>query len=75
MNIQSEKSKIIRWIESLSDKDTIERIKIVKESHNTDWWTELSDFEKKSIDRGIDDIKHGKLHKHSDVKKIYAKWL
>ncbi|MCB0748356.1 MAG: hypothetical protein KDC90_12920 [Ignavibacteriae bacterium] len=75
MNIQNEKNKLIEWIKSLSDENIIERIMVVKESQNSDWWNELSNFERKSIDSGIADIKKGEVHQHSKVKKLYEKWL
>lgn len=42
---------------------------------NKDWWNEISDVEKKSIELGISDADNGNLKPHSEVKKIYEKWL
>lgn len=50
-------------------------IDFVEESSEEDWYDELSDAEKKSIELGLDDIKEGRVVAHSEVKKLYEKWL
>ena len=76
MNLDSEKQKIIDWIASLSDESIIYKIKLLKEQEkNTDWWDEISDAEKASIKRGIEDVKAGRIVPHEEVKKKYEKWL
>ena len=76
MNLDSEKQKIIDWIASLSDESIIYKIKLLKEQEkNTDWWDEISDAEKASIKRGIEDVKSGRVVPHEEVKKKYEKWL
>ena len=42
---------------------------------DTDWWDEISDGEKASIERGLKDAKTGRVVEHDKVKKIYQKWL
>lgn len=50
-------------------------IDFVEESPEEDWYDELSDTEKKSIEFGLEDIKKGRVVAHSEVKKLYEKWL
>lgn len=50
-------------------------IDFVEEIHDDDWWNEISDAEKKSIELGLKDIEEGKVIAHSEVKKLYEKWL
>lgn len=59
MKIQSEKLKLIEWLIALDDKETIERLKFIKNNPNlaSDWWDTISAAEKLSIDRGLKDIK------------------
>lgn len=40
-----------------------------------DWYDELSDDAKASIERGLDDIKNGRVISHEVVMKKYKKWL
>ena len=50
-------------------------IDFVEESLDEDWYDELSDAEKKSIELGLKDIEEGRVVAHSEVKKLYEKWL
>jgi hypothetical protein len=76
MNLETEKQKIIEWIKGLSDQSLIEKIKLIKENKlPSDWWDEISEEEKLSIERGIEDIRSGRIIPHDQVKKHYEKWL
>ncbi len=50
-------------------------IDFVEEIPEEDWYDELSDAEKKSIELGLKDIEEGRVVAHSEVKKLYEKWL
>ena len=47
----------------------------LREREKSDWWNEISDAEKKSIEKGIEDAKSGKVKSHAVIKKSYEKWL
>ncbi len=74
----SEKYEIIQWIEKLNDSSIFDEIKQLKNKaveSNTDWWDEISEIEKISINKGLADIDNNKIYLHDDVKKSYEKWL
>ncbi|MDI1233126.1 MAG: hypothetical protein PSX81_02465 [bacterium] len=75
MDIQVEKSKLIEWLTAVKDKNIIEKLKFFKEnlSDIEDWWEIISEAEKMSIDRGIQDIKEGKVLTHAEVMKKYGR--
>ncbi|MFO7447910.1 MAG: hypothetical protein R6W90_16220 [Ignavibacteriaceae bacterium] len=76
MNLETEKLKLIEWIAGLNDDSTIEKIKTLKDHHNqSDWWNEISEEEKAAIEKGLEDIKQGRVTPHEEMKKKYAKWL
>jgi predicted transcriptional regulator len=76
MNLDSEKLKIINWIASLSDESIIHKIKLLREQEkNTDWWDEISEAEKASIKRGLEDAKAGRVVPHEEVRKKYEQYL
>lgn len=77
MNIQSEKLKLIEWLLNLKDQSVIEKLKWLRENQNEamDWWDEISEAEKVSIDRGLNDIENGRITSHESVRKKYEKWL
>ena len=76
MNIESAKRELIEWIATLKDDSIIVRIKMLKEhQHEEDWWNEITEEEKASIEKGLEDVKAGRVTPHSEVKKEYGKWL
>lgn len=75
LDIQNKKIEIIQWLTTLEDSVVIQKILELKKSNTEDWWQELSDAEKKSINKGINEAKKGKLKSQSEAKKIYGKWL
>ena len=75
-NIEKEKLEIIKWVTTLKDETSIERLKMLKDKKvNTDWWNEISEAEKSAIDKGIEDIKAGRVKPHKEIKKLYERWL
>jgi hypothetical protein len=76
MNQEKEKLEIIKWVKTLKDDTSIERLKMLRDSHRKlDWWDEITDDEKNAIDKGLDDIKAGRVKPHQHVRKVYEKWL
>jgi hypothetical protein len=75
VNLQNKKIELIQWLSTLNDKVLINKLMKFREKEKTDWWEEISDIEKESIEEGIQDANNGKLTSHSNAKKIYEKWL
>jgi predicted transcriptional regulator len=75
MNIQAEKLKLIEWIAKVQDFKTIEKVLKIQREAPYDWWDDLTDFEKKEIELGLADIEQGNTVDHSEVRKIYEKYL
>ncbi len=75
LNIQNAKIELIQWLASLEDINIIQKLIALKKQENQDWWNNLSDAEKKSIDKGISDADNGNLNPHTEAKKVYEKWL
>lgn len=75
INIQNAKIELIQWLTTLEDSSLIQKIIDLRKGETKDWWNEISDAEKKSIEKGILDADNGKLKPNSDAKKIYGKWL
>ena len=68
------KLELIEWLSKLDDNETIEYLKIVKDSRsaNNDWWDDLSESQKAGIERGLNDIKNGRTISHDEVKDKYG---
>jgi hypothetical protein len=73
MNVQAKKYHLIEWITNIQDIKLIN--KLVKIAEESDWWDAISDEEKKSIERGQQDINEGRIVSHSEAKKLYGKYL
>lgn len=68
------KLELIEWLASLEDDDTIEYLKVVKDSRTSenDWWSELSREQREGIERGLKDIDEGRVVSHDEVKTKYG---
>lgn len=67
MSIQADKYQLIEWITSLNDLAIINRLKSIQQESSPDWWDDLSKVEKENIEKGLDDIKEGRVHSHENV--------
>ena len=75
-NVEKEKLDIIKWVTGLKDEDAIEKLRMLRDSpKKSDWWNEITVEEKTAIDKGIEDIRAGRVKPHKEAKKLYAKWL
>ena len=74
-NIQNRKIELIQWLSTLTDISVIEKIMELREQENSEWWDDISEAEKKSIEKGVQDVKSGRVKSHSDVRTNYEKWL
>ena len=67
------KLELIEWLSKLDDEETIQYLKILKDSQakGQDWWNDLTENQKKHIEKGLSDIDAGRVRSHEDVKKKY----
>jgi predicted transcriptional regulator len=73
---QINKQELITWIENLNDRRTLQFLQMLKNSQTEDdWWDDLPQTVKDSIDQGLEDIKAGRITPHEEVRKSYEKWL
>lgn len=76
INVEKEKLEIIKWVTSIKDETSIEKLKMLKDNFKKfDWWNEIADEEKSAIEKGIEDLKAGRVKPHKEAKKLYEKWL
>ncbi len=75
-SFEMDKQRIIQWVLGLSEPKLIEKVKYLMASQSeADWWDDISETEKNAIQEGLSQIQAGQAIPHSEVKKIYAKWL
>ncbi len=75
LKIQNIKLELIQWLSTLEDASIIEEIMELRKRDNKDWWNSISEDEKQSVERGLEDAESGKLNPHSSARKLYEKWL
>ena len=68
------KLELIQWLTMLEDDETLDYLKVVKDSSDshTDWWHDLTEEQKSGIERGLDDIDNGRILSHNDIKLKYG---
>jgi hypothetical protein len=74
-NLQQRKLELIQWLTLVDDDSVLDKVARLKEEDGDDWWNVISDNEKESILKGIEDADRGKLKPHSDARATYEKWL
>ena len=75
LDIQYTKIKLIQWLTTLDDTSIIQKILMIQKEETINWSDDLSETERKSIKKGIQDAEKGNLEPHSEARKIYGKWL
>lgn len=59
----------------MEDSDLIQKVLELKKNESKDWWNEINQDEKKSIEKGIEGADNGFLKPQSEARRIYEKWL
>jgi hypothetical protein len=74
MGHEAIKLELIEWLTKLNDNETLDFLKVVKKSRedNQDWWHELTNDQKESIERGLRDIDLGNVTPHSKIADKYG---
>jgi hypothetical protein len=74
MRIEAIKFELIEWLTKLEDNETIKYLKIVKDSKNNknDWWNDLTEEQKRGIQKGLKDIEEGRVFSHEEVRRKYG---
>ena len=67
MDLQTKKLDLINWLISLNDNTIINKIYALKKKNRQDWYDELSDADKKEIERGLEDLENGNSISHEKV--------
>ena len=75
LNLQNKKIELIQWLSTLTDESVIEKLVSIRQNHKDTSWEALSDEERVSIEKGLEDMKNGKVIPHSKARELYEKWL
>jgi hypothetical protein len=74
MNLRAQKVELINMLIATSDASLLKDMKKLFE-HSREGGADISAAKLASIKRGLQDIENGNVHPHSEVRKMYEKWL
>lgn len=76
MNIQAKKLKLVQMIINTDKPALLKKVEeIFKKETAVDWWDEISEAERKSIEQGLAEADRGELIAHEEVmKEVKAKY-
>jgi hypothetical protein len=74
MNLETRKINLINWLSSVQEEDVLSKVeKIQKEK--TDWWDDVSENDKKAINKGLEQLDKGEYLTRAEVRsKIKEKF-
>lgn len=74
MTQETIKLELITWMANLTDLETINYLKIIKDesSKGEVWWDDLTNEQKAGIERGLKDLDDGRIIPHETVKNRYG---
>jgi hypothetical protein len=76
VDIQTKKIDLIQWLSTIEDESILDKVSdLITKEVKKDWWLNVSNAEKKSIEKGIIDAENGKLNPHTKAREVYGKWL
>lgn len=67
MNIEAEKIELLKLILETEDEAIIQELKVVFKKQEPDFWDELPEQVKESINRGLEDVAQNRVHHHDQI--------
>lgn len=76
MNLQAKKLELVQLILNTRKPLTLKKVEeVLKKEKEQDWWDEISDAERQSIEMALSEADRGELIPHEEVmKEIKAKY-
>lgn len=75
MKLQEEKLELAKMILNTDSEKLLLKVRAVFEKEESDFWDELSDYQKQSVEEAIKQADKGELVSHKEAMKKYRKWL
>ena len=70
MDIQQKKPELVKLIIETGESDLLDVVEMILQGKNKeDWWSKLSEAEKRSIEQGLEEADHGETIPHEQVMK------
>ena len=75
MNVNSVKLELAKRLLNTNDKNIINYLKAIFDTQDDNWWAELPDEIKMSVEKGLRQSERGETVSHAEARKKYRKWL
>lgn len=75
MNIAATKIELAKRLLNTDDKEIINYIKAIFETREENWFENLPESIRDSVNRGLKQSENNEVISHSEAKKKYQKWL
>lgn len=73
--VKQMRREVKKYIDTADEKVVKMMHAMLEVEQESDWWDDLSDDARASIDRGLKEAQAGKVTPHAVVMKKYRKWL
>ncbi|MCD0468317.1 MULTISPECIES: hypothetical protein [unclassified Flavobacterium] len=74
MDLEARKYQFIQKLVKVEDESVLEKLELILNANQNDWFDELSDSEKVEIQIGLDQAEKGEFVSHEEVMKRFSKW-
>lgn len=71
MDIKAEKIALAKRVLDTDDETILKNVKAVLDGLDVDWWDDLPEEAKASVERGLQESDKGELFMHEEVMKNY----
>lgn len=68
-------SEKVKLLPNNMAEQVLSYIEMLLSKNNNDWFENLSDLQKKSIEKGLEDIKYGRINSHDSVMEEMANYI
>ena len=75
MSIEAQKIRLIERITQVENQAILDQINIVLEQGEGDFYDELTDEQRVSVQRGLSQLNSGDTVSEDEAKTMYKKWL
>ena len=74
-NVTVLRNQVKKFVDTASEKELEMVYHLFDASKKNDWWDEISEEQKKAVDKGLAQLDRGEGVPHKEVMKKYSKWL
>jgi hypothetical protein len=75
MKLQEQKLELAKMVLNTDSEVLLKQVRAVFDKAESDFWDELSDYQKQTVEEAIKQADKGEMVSHKEAMKKYRKWL